>query len=131
MPISVYGANYFATQYASLDLYLALCSVTPASSDTGATIVEIDNIAGVDYTRLYLDPLNWSTAVNGLSVYEAALSHSPVSYWGSINSWALLDAATIGAGNMYSYGNISPQIYAASGSYIELPIGSITIGVEL
>lgn len=127
MPISSYGANYFVTQYTSLDLWLALCSVTPIAGSTGATITEV---AEADYAREYIDPAYWTTAANGLSTYAFVISYAPINDWGTINSWALLDSVTIGAGNVLSYGNFSPAIDVVSASYIELPTGSISVGVE-
>jgi hypothetical protein len=127
MPITLYGADLFVGYHIANDMYLALCLSTPSKTSTGSSL---DEVTAVDYTRVLVDSANWSVVTNGVSYYDTDIEHFPANSWGLITSWALLDSATLGGGNVLSYGNITPNMTYYAGAYAIINAGSLTIGVE-
>lgn len=88
-------------------LYMALCTVVPTDADTGATITEA-NYTG--YTRIQMAPANVSAAAG-----TSAEAHNTAQLTGGACTagssacigFAMLDSATVGAGNVHYWGTLS------------------------
>lgn len=90
------------------DTFLALTTAVIAQADTGATITE----PGVGaYARVLVDENGgvaptWNLAVNGFvdNLHAAAFPEATAN-WGTVVAAAILDSATVGAGNLLVFDN--------------------------
>ena len=110
------------------NLYVALCETMPVDTDTGGTI---DEVSGGGYTRMPLDL--WSAATgrmisNSSSIIFPAVTNNTI---GVINSFAILDAATLSTGNMIAYGEISPDRQFLNGKTYGFDIGDVDVSFNV
>lgn len=94
-------------------IYLALLTVYPTPDKTGATITEA-NYTG--YTRIATAASDWAAA-SGRAILNSAQKNFPTCTASSstVNSLALLDSVTIGAGNLLAAGELMlPQTIGAA-----------------
>lgn len=101
-------------------LYVALTTVTPTASMTGATITEPNSTQYDGYTRINIPSSDWNAASIissiGTSVTNAELDFPQAaadSTGCTVVGFALLDSGTIGAGNMLCYGTLISQALSA------------------
>jgi hypothetical protein len=95
--------------------WLALLTVVPTATSTGATITE----AGyTGYARKEVPAAEWNAAVAGSpsSIANHAKLEFPACTAGSstIIGWALLDSSTIGAGNVIAWGTAASTVISAT-----------------
>jgi hypothetical protein len=95
--------------------WLALLTVVPTNSSTGATITEA-NYTG--YARKEVPAAEWNAAVAGTpssiankSKFEFAACTSGTS---TIIAWAGLDSSTIGAGNIIMWGTAASTVISST-----------------
>lgn len=111
----------------ALTQYLALCTKMPQPSDTGGTMTEVAN-AGA-YARQSLS--SWSDFIAGRYYNNAAIAFPlPTALWGTILAFAVVDALSIGTGNLLWGGPINPPLTINSGSSpVNFPVGTLQVGL--
>lgn len=117
------------TAYTMPTAYIALLTAAPTDASTGATIVEP---AGADaYARITTSGASWGTAASG-SIANAAILTSPTATgdWGEITHFALLDSATLGAGNVLVWGELTDSKTVLSGDSLSFAVGALIITLD-
>lgn len=115
-------------------LAVALCTVATTDADTGATITEIP--AGRGYTRATLNPLdaNWSApdGTAGQTKNQAILSFGTVSGsdWPAVTHCAILDSATLGAGNVLFHGAVTLAKTPVVGDPATFPVDTFVVTID-
>lgn len=116
------------TMPAAVDL--ALCTVTPDSSKTGATITEA-NYTG--YGRQAIAGAGWNAAAaggagaastatnNGVITFAACTAGSS-----TVIGWALCDSVTTGAGNMLWWGSATSTVISTTQTPATVASGGIS-----
>lgn len=125
MPISVYAANALCAQATSVDLWVAFLLSYPDPNDTGSTLVEP---TATGYARHPLDHTYWSAPSAGEATWNFDITILPEANWGTINSYALCDAAT--AGEIVGYAYLSAPLSIDAGSNMNVPSGMLTFRVQ-
>lgn len=109
-------------------LYIALCTKMPKRSDTGATIQEPS--AGNGYARqaLAVSQTNWLQVFSGIYANGVTVNFpAPTASWGTAYAVAVVDALTIGQGNLWNAGFLDPP-QAIDSSAPSFAPGTIMIG---
>ena len=106
-----------------VNAYVALCTVDPTDASTGATIVEVTDANS--YARKQTIASDWNSSAAG-SISNSADFSFPTSSgsWGIINSFALLDSATHGAGNVLAWGTLTVDKTVVSGDTVKFTGGT-------
>lgn len=95
--------------------YLALCTVVPTASSTGATITEA-NYTG--YARKEIPAAEWNAAVAGSPssiVNKAKLEFAAcTSGTSTIIGWALCDSSETGKGNVIAWGTAASTVISVT-----------------
>lgn len=132
MPLTdFYGKNRVLDGYlgtgSPLTVYFALCKTTPASTDTGADLVE----PASNYARASADNnrTTWPLASSGSmhNGIEIAFPEAAAD-WGEVRALAIVDAAT--GGNVLGFGQLQPARVVSAGQILRLPVNTITIAIE-
>jgi hypothetical protein len=113
-------------------LALALCTVAPDSTKTGATITEATYTG---YARLVMTPgTDWASEVAGTpeSITTAIAKAFAACTGGSSNivGWAILDSATIGAGNVIHWGSMTSTPVSTSQTPATFAAGALTCTLQ-
>lgn len=111
---------------------VALCTVAPNDSDTGALSGKEVSTSGTSYTRVTLNPddANWAATAggNGLtSNLSEILFPLATADWGTITSVGICDNATPGSGNLLLYGNLQTNKLIQTGDQFRFNIGDVQI----
>lgn len=112
-------------------LAVALLTATPTDASTGATITEPPS--GDGYVRAQLNPLdaNWSApdATGGVTRNQGVLSFGTVvnTNWPSVTHFAILDSATLGAGNVLIWAAVTLAKTATVGDTVTIPVDALTV----
>lgn len=101
-------------------LNVALTSVIPTASMTGATITEPNSTQYDGYARINIPSSDWNAATLSSGV-ATSITNAELDFPQSASDstgvtlvgFALLDSATIGAGNMLMYGTLTSQVISA------------------
>ncbi len=106
-------------------LFFAICKSTVSDSDTGSSISEPSTLNG--YSRQSID--TWSSASSRATANVSLLTFPTVQFvdHGTIFSFAILDTATVLAGNIIAYGDFSPQKYYSVDDIPEIVANDIDI----
>ncbi len=110
-------------------LAVALCTAAPTDASTGATITEV---SGGSYARQTLNPLdaNWTAAssTDGLTDNAADITFpTATANWGTVTHVAILDSATLGAGNVLFWGALDVSKVVNSGDTFKFLAGALNI----
>jgi hypothetical protein len=110
-------------------LAIALCTAAPNDASTGATITEV---SGGSYARVTRNPLdaNWTApdSTGGLTDNAAEIAFpQATANWGTITHIAILDSATLGAGNVLFHGALAASKVVNSGDTFKIPIGDLDV----
>ena len=122
--VAVYNAASFT---GGLKVWVALCTTTPTVANTGSTIVEP---VGGSYARVDSTGL-WDTATIGTPT--TTQNNSAIDFitatgsWGTINSFALLDASS--GGNMLAFGTLSANKTVDSGDTVSFASGALVVSL--
>lgn len=121
-------------------LAIALCLSASDDTDTGATI---DEVSGGSYARVTLNPgnANWKGTHNsttgassgtGGTVKNAVDITFPTATadWGDITDVAILDSATLGAGNLLYYGPLGATKTVANGDTFKFLADALQIQID-
>jgi hypothetical protein len=106
---------------------LALCTVIPTSSSTGATISEA---AYTGYLRKKVEAAAWNAAVEseGKITTASALEFAACTAGSStIVGWAYLDSTTTGAGNILYWGSFASTVISTTATPATVNAGGIEI----
>lgn len=85
--------------------YLALCSVVPTASSTGATITEL-SYTGYEREEVAGSAFNAATAEAIKNAAEKILKGCTAGK-GTAIGWAICDSKTVGAGNVLEWGTVT------------------------
>lgn len=106
------------TTIAVTPVFLALCTVVPDSSKTGATITEATYTG---YARASLNAAAWNSASSGGAGAASSVSNAGTITFAActagsstIIGWALLDSGTTGAGNMLAWGSATSTVISTT-----------------
>jgi hypothetical protein len=127
------------TTYAKPSLLaIALTTVAPTATDTGASLVGKE-VTGGGYARLSgsgtTNPStsNWAspTGGNGTTSNLQVLTFSAATAdWSTITSVAILDNVTAGAGNVLFWGTLSGNKVCSNGDTFSFAAGSLTLALS-
>lgn len=113
---------------------VALCTVAPTDASTGATLTEPPEADG--YSRATLNPLdaNWSApdATGGVTRNQAALDFGSVenNNWDEVTHFAIVDDATVGAGNVLIWGSVLTPRTPLVGNPVSFDVDALAIMFE-
>lgn len=118
------------TSYTKPTAYIALLTAEPDDASTGATITEPS--ASYAYARITTSGSSWAAATGGAVSNAAILTSATASGgdWGTITHFALLDSATLGAGNVLVWGELTTPKTVNSGDSLSFAIGAIVITLD-
>lgn len=124
------GWNNKAAWPAQVNANLALCTVVPDSSKTGATITEA-NYTG--YARQAIAAAGWNAgAAGGAGAASTTSSNGAITYAActagssTILGWALCDAIGTGAGNMLWWGSATSTVISTTQTPATIASGGLT-----
>lgn len=99
-------------------VFLALCTVVPDSSKTGATITEATYTG---YARLSIAAASFNSASSGGAGAASSISNSATLTFAACTSgsstiigWALCDSGTTGAGNVLVWGSCASTVISTT-----------------
>lgn len=109
---------------------IALTTVVPVNTNTGATIAEA-NYTG--YTRFTLAPADWAAIVAGNpSSISNAVNLAFANCTAGTNTivgYAICDSATILAGNMLIYGSVPSTVISTTQTPPEFAVGALIVSI--
>ena len=109
--------------------YVALLTVTPTSASTGATITEANNTG---YARLATAG-DWGTPT--VATPEVISNTSTLTFpactagSSTIIAFAILDSATVGAGNVIAWGTCTSTVISTTQTPPTFAIGSLSVSL--
>jgi hypothetical protein len=113
----VLGHTWGKTELAKpAKVYLALCTVVPTNSSTGATITEATGATG--YARKEVPAASIATAAEGATSSietNAELVFAAISAGSAtVVGWALVDSPTVGEGNVVMWGTCTSTVISST-----------------
>lgn len=107
-------------------LYMALCTVAVAETDTGSTITEA-NYTG--YARKQIATADWAAAASGSATTSAQQQFAACTAGTStVIGWALCDAST--AGNVIMFGTCTSTVISTTQTPATIAAGALTLTVD-
>jgi hypothetical protein len=109
---------------------IALCTSAPIKSDTGATIPEVINEPGNNYSRQIVNPgdINWNLGTAGLITNKNYIFFPMAKKtWGTITDVALIDNGNYGEGNVLFFGALLASVPALAGYIVRFQPNQIHI----
>jgi hypothetical protein len=109
-------------------LYIALFTARPAADGTGGTEV---TIGSHNYARAVVtaNTTNFPTATAHTCPNGAAISfNTPSGSWGTVTSFAIMDAAT--GGNFLYIGDLTTSVAIAASATVEFLAGALVVGEQ-
>lgn len=145
--VSDYAAQQFlnamhgTTLTPPANFYIALCSSTPTRSQTGATISELTSAGGYARQVVTFAAASAGGTPGPYQVLNNVVNGSASSgaFSASATAWAILDSATIGAGNLWWFGplqgtndvqTVSTSGQLTAGTYTLNPTGTTTVAIN-
>lgn len=117
------------TAYTMPTAYIALLTAVPDDADTGATLTEPST--GDGYARITTSGASWAAASGGSTSNAAILtSATATGDWGTILAIALVDSATVGAGNVLVWGELATSKTVLSGDSLTFAVGDLVITLD-
>lgn len=109
-------------------LYMALCTVLPDDTSTGATLTEATYTG---YARKQIATADWNAASGGsVSNANAVTFANATAGSSTIVGWALCDSGTIGAGNVIAWGSCASTTITATQTPATFAAGALTIALD-
>lgn len=109
-------------------VYLALCTVVPEDSKTGATITEA-NYTG--YARKKIEAAQLTSAASGKSKNNTKLEFAECTAGSStVVGWAILDAAGTGAGNGLFWGTCTSTAISVTQTPANIPSEQLVVEAD-
>jgi hypothetical protein len=106
---------------------LALCTVVPTSSSTGATITEA-SYTGYARKKVEAAALNAAVEAEGKMTSAAVLEFAACTAGSSTTvGWALLDSSTTGAGNAFYWGSCTSTVISTTATPPTVNAGQLTL----
>lgn len=116
------------TSTAPATLYMTLWNTTLNDTKTGASTGEC---VGTGYARKAItnSSANWTNAVSGAKENKTVIQFtaSAGAGWGTIKAAALTDSITVGAGNIFYWGDLTVQQVVSSGNTVQFSTGAVDI----
>lgn len=116
-----------ATYTAPATVYIGLWTSALTDASTGATAGEV---SGGSYARVAVtnNATNWPAASGGSKSNGADFTFpTATAGWGTITHFAILDSATLGAGNILYWADLTVSKTVSNGDIVKFATGSITI----
>ena len=111
--------------FTAVAVYLALCTVIPTDASTGATITEANYTT---YARVAIAAADLSAAAAGSKTNTAAFTFAAVTAGDdTIVGFAIVDSATIGAGNIHYWGTTTSKVVDTSNTPPTVAIGGLVV----
>ena len=108
-------------------VYIALYNTTVNDTVTALT----DECAGSTYARIAVtnSSANWTNSTAGSKQNKTVITFTTAAGadWGTIQSFAILDAASTSAGNAYYWGDLTASQAISSGNTVRFSTGAIVI----
>lgn len=110
-------------------LFVALFTTAPVNGTDGSAV----EVSGTSYVRLQITPNTTNFAAPSGAAPASSASGAnfvfatPGGSWGTVNGWAIYDAAS--AGNMIDYGAFT-GIAVGTGDTVEFLTGSLTLTIS-
>lgn len=127
---SLYNLILKGSAFAPGTLAFALCSGTPTDGQTGSNIPELAS-ATPNYKRV-----TYIQAASGWQNYvanTASANTQPIQWpvagagWGTISGACILDNATVGAGNVLFFGNLTTPRLVLNGDQFQFSSGNFSV----
>lgn len=116
-----------AAYSAAATVYLALCTADPTDAGTGASMNESAGSAN-GYSR---KAISFAAASSRKVVQSGAVSFDAATgSWGTLTHWAIVDSATIGAGNMLAHGEFSSSFTPVSGNTPSIADAEVEVEIQ-
>ena len=124
-----------AAYTAPAQVYLALCSTAVTASMTGGSITEMSEHGNHSsgYARVILAKGSFGNATSRNKDYAADIDFGEQVTTGDIDlvSWAIVDHADVGSGNVLFYGTFDPTPQTVSnGVTVKVLSGNLDIGIK-
>jgi hypothetical protein len=107
-------------------VYLALCTVVPTASSTGATITEATGATG--YARKEIPAANIEKAVEGepseIKTTAETIFNAITGGTATVIAWVLSDSSETGKGNVLEWGTATSTVISATATPPTLATGS-------
>jgi hypothetical protein len=116
-----------ATYTAPATVYIGLWTSALTDASTGATAGEV---SGGSYARVAVtnNATNWPAASGGSKSNGADFTFpTATAGWGTVTHFAILDSATLGAGNILYWADLTVSKTVSNGDIVKFATGSITI----
>lgn len=108
-------------------VYIALYNTTVNDTVTALT----DECAGSTYARVAVtnSSANWTNSTAGSKQNKTVVEFTTAagSDWGTVKSFAILDAASTSAGNAYYWGDLTANQTIATGNTVQFSTGAIVV----
>lgn len=106
-------------------VYLALCTTIPTDASLGTNIVEANYTT---YVRLLINAADMSAAAAGSKTNGLAFTFAACTAGAStIVGFAIVDSATIGAGNIHYWGTTTSKVIDTSNTPPTIAVGVLVV----
>jgi len=104
---------------------VGLWTATLSDTSTGATAGEV---SGGSYARVTTSGATWNAAASGaVDNASAIVFPTATASWGTVTHVALLDSATLGAGNIIGWADLTASKTVGSGDTLQFNAGALDI----
>ena len=111
--------------FTAVAVYLALCTTIPTDASLGTNIVEANYTT---YARLAIGAADMSAAAAGSKTNSAAFTFAGVTAGDdTIVGFAIVDSATISAGNIHYWGTTTSKVVDTSNTPPTIAIGGLVV----
>ena len=111
--------------FTAVAVYLALCTTIPTDASLGTNIVEANYTT---YARLAIGAADMSAAAAGSKTNSAAFTFAAVTAGDdTIVGFAIVDSATISAGNIHYWGTTTSKVVDTSNTPPTIAIGGLVV----
>lgn len=109
-------------------LYMALCTVLPDDTSTGASLTEASYTG---YARKQVATSDWNAASGGVvSNANAIIFANATGGSSTIVGWALCDSGTTGGGNVIAWGSCASTTVNTTQTPATFAAGALTISLD-
>ena len=111
--------------FTAVAVYLALCTTIPTDASLGTNIVEANYTT---YARLLINAADMSAAAAGSKTNGNAFTFAAVTAGDdTIVGFAIVDSATIGAGNIHYWGTTTSKVVDVNNTPPTIAVGGLVV----
>lgn len=112
-------------------VYVALTTVVPTSSSTGATIAEATGATGYLRKELTVASFEGTEAEESIAEYIAELIFAAITAGtATVIGWAIVDKAGVGEGNVIFYGSATSTVISSTATPPTIAAKALKLGVK-